>query len=54
VEEPAVERAVEQVERELDVGAGRQLAALDRACNDRAGLVAARFDEAFPVLLGEH
>ena len=53
VEKPMVERPVEQVECEFDVGGGRQLAALDRVPEDRPGLGATRLDEAIAVLPGE-
>ena len=49
VEEAVVERPIEQVECQLDVGTGWKLAAFDRAQEDRAGLCAARFDETFAV-----
>src|SRR6266702_112988 len=53
VQQPVVDRAVEEVERDLDLGVRRDLAALDRAAEDRACLVPARFDEACAVLGGE-
>jgi hypothetical protein len=53
VQEPVVERAVEHVQRDLDLGVRRDLAALDRAAEDLAALLAARRDKACPVLGGE-
>ena len=53
VEEAVVERPVEQVERELDVRRGRQLAAFDRPEEDRAGLGSAWLDEPLAVEVGE-
>jgi lysophospholipase L1-like esterase len=43
VQQPVVERAVQQVQRHLDAGLGGDLAALDGAAEDGAGLVPARF-----------
>jgi hypothetical protein len=48
-----VKRAVEEVERDLDLGGRRDFAAFDRAAEDRARLVAARLDEARAVFAGE-
>src|ERR1700685_578292 len=53
VQEPVVDRSVEEVERDLDLGVGGDLAALDRAPEDRARLVTARLDEASAVFTGE-
>jgi hypothetical protein len=53
VEEPVVDGAVQEVEGDLDFGVRGDLAAFDRAAEDRACLVAARFDEARAVLAGE-
>src|ERR1022692_3156404 len=53
VQEAVVDRAVEEVERDLDLGLGGDLAAFDRAADDRACLVAARLDEPRAVLTGE-
>ena len=53
VEKPVVDRAVEEVERDLDFGVGGDLAAFDRAAEDRACLVTAWFHEARAVLSGE-
>src|ERR1700730_1860902 len=52
VEKPVVDRAVEEVERDLDFGVGGDLAAFDRAAEDRACLVTAWFHEARAVLAG--
>jgi hypothetical protein len=38
VEEPVIDRAAEQIERDFDLGVGRDLAALDRTCGTRRKL----------------
>lgn len=53
VQEPVVDRAVEQVEYDFDFGVLGDLAAFDRALEDRAGLLAAGLDKACAVFLGE-
>jgi hypothetical protein len=53
VEEPVVDRAVEEVERDLGFGVRWDLAAFDGAAEDRACLVAARLDEPRAVFVGE-
>ena len=54
VQQPVIERAVEQVERYFDVGAGGDLAAFDGAVEDGPCLVAAGFDQAPAVFGGEY
>jgi hypothetical protein len=49
VQEPVVDRAVEQVEGDFDFRVGWDLAAFDRPAEDQACLVAARLDEACAV-----
>jgi hypothetical protein len=50
VREAVVDGAVEEVERDLGVGAGGDFAAFDRAADDRAGLVAAARKRVWRVL----
>ena len=54
VQQPVVDRPVEEVERGLDFGVRGDLAAVDRPAEDRACLVAARLNEPRSVLAGEH
>ena len=54
MQEPVVERAIEDVERDLDLRVSRDLAALDRTVEYRACLVTTGLDEAFAVFGGEH
>src|ERR1700684_777678 len=49
VQQPVVERAVEQVDCDLGLGAGGDLAAIGGTAEDRAGLVAARLDKASAI-----
>src|SRR3984885_2676616 len=51
VQQPVVERPVEQVDRHLDVRIGRDLAAFDGAAEDGSGLVPTRLDQT-PLVLG--
>src|ERR671930_66294 len=53
MEQPVVERAIEEVERELHVRGGGDLAALDCAPEERARRLAAWLDEARTVLRRE-
>ncbi len=53
VEEAVADRAVEEVEPGFDIGVRRDLAAFDRAAEDRAGLVAARRGETCAVFARE-
>jgi hypothetical protein len=53
VEQPVVERAVEQVEGYLDVGVGGDFAAFGGAVEEGPGLVPAWLDYALAVLGGE-
>ena len=53
VQQPVVDRAVEEVKRDLDFGVRGDLAAVDRPAENRASLVAARLDEPRAVLAGE-
>ena len=49
VKQAVIEGAPEQVDRDLDIDAGGDLSAGDRAREHRACLVAARLDEVCPV-----
>jgi hypothetical protein len=51
MEESVVQRPVDQVERKLDVGGGRELPPFDRLGECGPGRIAARLDEALPPLL---
>ena len=49
LEEPVKERAVQQVERDIEVGIGGDLAAVDRALKDLAGRFPPRLEEALAM-----
>ena len=53
VEQAVVDRAVEEVEGDFDVGVRCDLAAFDRAEEERACCVAPGLDEVLSVQLGE-
>ena len=53
MEEPVVDGAVQEVERDLDVGAGCDLTAFDRSYEEHACGIAARVDEVLQVELRE-
>ena len=53
VQQAVVKRAIEQVKRHLDLGVRGDLAALDGAAEDGAGLFPPRLDHALPVFGGE-
>ena len=53
MQEPVTERAVHQIDRNIDLGVGGDLTALDGTAEDRPGLIPAWLDHAVVVLGSE-